>query len=158
MSFPRQVNTQPAIGVPGDFASINPRATALGGFNQFVAGPEGVSVGSFCWLDAVNSNEVHNFGTGPVLGFVGRFGLSADIFTPGPGNPDASFVIPGGQPVTVYSAGDFLVVNNGSAPTTVFPQLKAYANNDTGLVSFAATRTPAILSPICRARVTAART
>lgn len=142
MGFPKQVNTQPAIGVPGDFASINPRATALGGINAFVAGPAGVTIGAFCWFDPVLPNVVNSFGAGPVAGFVGRFGLGGDVFTPGPGNPDASFSIPAGQPVTVYSAGDFLVANNGSSPTSIFPVLKAYANNNTGLVSFAATGTP----------------
>lgn len=139
MGFPRQVNSQPAIGVAGDFASANPRYSVLAGFGAFVAGPQGTTIGAFGWADPTN-DFINSFGVGPVTGFVGRFGLRAEIITPGPGFPDASFQVLPGYDITLYSGGDFLAVNSGATATTI--GMKAYANNETGLVTFAATGNP----------------
>lgn len=140
MGFPRQVNTAYAFGVAGDFASRNPNFSVLSNANGFVAGLNGATIGAFGWADPTNT-YINSTGSGPVTGFVGRFGLSADIQTPGPGYPDASFTIPAGAPMTVFNGGDFLVVNN-SANSTVVGQ-KVYASYANGLaILFAATGTP----------------
>jgi hypothetical protein len=142
-----QVYDLPGIGVAGDFASANPRFTALAGPGGFVAGPAGVSVGQFVWasqnytgaesyqgsFDPDNTpTVVNNYGTGSVLGFVGRAqqGLNTVFLS------DASMLLPVGFPVTVFSGGDFLIVNSGSAQC--FPDYQCVALLATGLAQFQA--------------------
>jgi hypothetical protein len=139
--FPRLVNTQQAPGVEGDFVGANPRFTVLAGQSAFSAAAAGVVVGAFCWADATN-HFLSSTGVGSVTGFMGRQGQRADIVTPGPGFPDASMMILGGSFVTAYSGGDFFVRNNGSTTTVIGN--KAYAFNNSGLASFAATGTPTV--------------
>jgi hypothetical protein len=142
MGFPTSVNVQQAPAVAGDFASGNPRATVLAGQGALVAGAAGVVVGRFAWLSAAqidNDNAaslVNNFGAGPVAGFVHREqqGLITTYLA------DASMVVPQGFPVTLFSGGDFWVVNAGSTEALVGQ--KAYAGYADGKVSFAATGTP----------------
>ncbi len=152
MSFPRQVNVQPAIAVEGDFSSINPRATVIAGVGAFIAAAAGITVGAFAWADPTFTYLSSN-GAGPVTGFIGREGLRADIVTPGPGYPDSSMVILGGSYITAYSSGDFYVRNNGSTTSAIGQ--KAYAFNATGLVSFAATGTPPAAAALSSGSVTA---
>jgi len=136
MGFPQQVNGEQGYGVAGDFCDANPRSTVVppipGG--SFIAGPEGVAVGRFAWSDA--NGVVHNFGAGAPTGFVHREWNA--IITAFMGS--TSLVIPGGLPVTLFSAAGFLATNSGSSATAVGQ--KAYANNATGLVTFAATGNP----------------
>lgn len=141
------VNTLPAPAVAGDFASANPRFTALAGPGAFVAGVAGVTIGRFVWsgnsqtLDPDNAPQVvNNFGWGSVLGFVGRH-QQALITT---FLADASMVLPSGFMTTVYSGGDFWAQNDG-ATRAVIGQ-KAYADLATGKVSFAATASPATVT------------
>lgn len=145
MGFQSQVNTQQAIGVEGDFASANPRATALAGPGGFVAGASGVTIGRFCWgappVDQDGTNQVINsFGTGQPLGFVHRDQqalITAFL-------QEESMVIPQGYMVTVFSEGDFLVKNTGA--TEALPGMKAYANYSNGAVTFAAAGAPGTAS------------
>jgi hypothetical protein len=139
--FQTQVNTQPAIGVRGDFASSNPRFNALAGPGAFVAGAQGVSVGYFAWATAPNDTNgtpaiVNNFGVGSVTGFIGlaQQGLITQYLS------DAAMIIPQGFGVTIFSGGDFLVTNDGS--TQALPGQKAYANLSNGKVSFAPSGSP----------------
>ena len=69
MGFISAVNSQPGIGVPGDFASANPRAVSIGSSGQYKAGSAGVYVGRFCWI---TNGRVYNTGVGKPDGFVGR--------------------------------------------------------------------------------------
>lgn len=137
--FQTQVNVQPAIGVEGDFASRNPRYTVLAGQGALVAGPAGVTVARFAWATnlQVDNDEapasVANTGLGVPTGFVGR-NLQALITQY---LASASMLIPAGEPVTLFSGGDFLVKNAGSAYAA--PGMKAYANLADGSVTFAAT-------------------
>lgn len=136
------VNTVPAPAVAGDFASANPRFTALAGPGGYVAGALGTLVGAFCWQDWSfldpdgNPTNINSFGGGPVTGFIARYqqGLITQFLQ------DASMVIPPGFDVTVMSGGDFWVVNNGT--TFAVQGQKAYANCANGLVNFAATGSP----------------
>ena len=139
--FPNVVNVQPAIAVEGDFASTDTnKFSTIAGVGAFIAGAAGVTVGGFCWQDPVDPTKLNSFGAGPVLGFMARQGLRADIITPGPGYPQASMLVLGGSFITAFSAGDFFVRNSGS--TTAVAGQKAYANFQTGLVSFAAAGSP----------------
>jgi len=76
MPFQKSVGTQPAPAVAGDFASANPRLSALAGPGGFIAGPNGLVVGRFAWqsMNVVDSNDapaqVNNTGSGIVTGFV----------------------------------------------------------------------------------------
>lgn len=136
--FQSQVNTVPAPGVVGDFASGNPRAAVLAGPGGLVAGVSGAYVGRFAW--AVNPDDadgapsfVNNYGTGSVTGFVHREqqGLITVYLQ------EASLLVPAGFPITLFDAGDFWVKNDGA--TTAYPGQKAYANFADGKATFAAT-------------------
>lgn len=52
MSFQNQVNIQPALAVPGDFASLNPTATFPAGEGALVAAAGGCTVAAFGWVQA----------------------------------------------------------------------------------------------------------
>lgn len=120
-SFQTSVNRYNPLGVEGDFASANPRATALtpgfdvNGFqiSGFVAGPGGVIIGNFAWL-ASDGITVNSFATGAVkpTGFVHRDqqGLNTAFLQA------AGTLIPEGFPVTLMVEGDFLdLIVGGSA-------------------------------------------
>lgn len=143
--FQTQVGVQPAPAVAGDFASSNPRQVVLAGPGGLVAGSAGVTIARFAWAnlsikDADNSPAVvNNFpvgGGGAPTGFVHRAqqGLNTTFLS------DASMVVPSGFPITLFSAGDFFVKNDGA--TQALPGQKAYANYADGRVTFAATGSP----------------
>lgn len=134
MPFPTQVNVQPAPAVVGDFASYNPRAFVVAGPGGLVAGPEGVTVGYFAWIDPANETIVHNYGTGIPAGFVVRQGQEGLITTY---LAEASLVIPGGQPISLLDVGDVWALNGGSSEAVAGQ--KAYAAYGSGVISFAAT-------------------
>lgn len=76
-NFQKQVATTPAIGVPGDKASLNPFVYTD---RNFVAGDDTVTVGNFVWDDPDNPTDYHgsgvfkalSSGTGQPLGIVQR--------------------------------------------------------------------------------------
>ena len=141
MPFPNQVYVQPGAGVPGDFASLNPRFTYNAGPGALVAGPNGLTIGQFAWVDPSGDGVVNNTGIGPVSGFVGRQGQQALITVY---LAESSQVIPGGNPVTLYTGGDFWVINSGAGEALIGQ--KAYANYSNGAVTFAATGSPGTAS------------
>lgn len=136
--FQTTVNGVPAPAVEGDFATTNPRFNVLAGPGGLVAGPAGVTVGRFVWLDYSGIDPdnaptiVNNFGNGPPDGFIHREqqGLIT-TFLAGSG-----MLVPGGFGITAFSGGDFWVKNNGATQATIGQ--KAFANNSDGSVSFAA--------------------
>lgn len=117
MPFQNAVNLFNPLAVAGDFASTNPRATVLAGEGALVAGPNGVTVGQFAWVSAVDGRTVNNFPIGPndLFGFVHRDqqALITKYLA------EASNVIPPGFPVTLFDAGDFWDLVAGSTPATV---------------------------------------
>jgi hypothetical protein len=153
-----QVNVQPGVGIEGDFASNNPRATVNIGAGGLVTGPAGATVGRFVWptgpFDPDNTpiqvaNNYSGFGipsnvlTGGVsgqanipLGFLSRRqeGIITQYLQ------DATLLIPQGFQVHVFSEGDFWVKNNGTSQSQLGQ--KAYANLSTGAVSFGPTGQP----------------
>jgi hypothetical protein len=115
-SFQTRVNLYNPLGVEGDFASANPRATALtpeGG--ALVAGSAGVTIGKFAWIEA-DGRTVTNAGQSSAQpdGFVHRDqqGLLTEYLQA------AGSVIPPGFPVTLMVRGDFLAKNAGPSALT----------------------------------------
>ncbi|MDR3534018.1 MAG: hypothetical protein P4L90_26060 [Rhodopila sp.] len=130
-----------APGVAGDFASANPRATNLSSqiYNStgFQAGPNGLTIGLFAWLDQATYQFANNYGPGAPAGFVhnSHEALITTYLTA------YGMTIPAGFPCSdIFDAGDFFVVNNGTNEAT--PGMKAYANNVTGVATFAAAGAP----------------
>lgn len=141
-----QVYNQPAIGTPGDRASLNPIVTYDAGPGGLVADASGVSIGAFAWVTSpTDPNGTGTFatqakGAGSVAGFVYNVTQALNtVFL-----SDGSMAIPSGLPVALATQGDFIVVNNGS--TEAIPGQKCYASFGTGLASFAATGSPTTAS------------
>ncbi len=123
-SFQTRVNIYNPYGVEGDFASENPRASALtpdGG--SLIAGPNGVTIGQFAWI-AADGRTVTNQGQYPAQpdGFVHRAqqGLLTQYLQA------AGTLIPPGFPVTLSVAGEFLDINTG--PSTLARRGNIYAS------------------------------
>lgn len=137
MGFPTSMNVTQAPGVEGDFASANPRHSALsptgdGTLSGFIAGALGLTIGRFCWA-ASDGVTVSNSGQGAPLGFVHR-DMQALITT---FLTDSSLVIPEGLQVgNIFDGGDFWAKNvTGSAITR---GMKAFASFIDGSVRFGA--------------------
>jgi hypothetical protein len=133
-SFQTRVNLYNPLGVEGDFASANPRATALTpGDGALVAGPNGVTIGKFAWIES-DGRTVTNSGQNLAVpdGFVHRDqqGLLTEYLQA------AGMLIPPGFPVTLMVAGDFLAVNNG--PSSLPRGGKLYASFYDGSVQTSA--------------------
>jgi hypothetical protein len=136
MGFQTAVNTVPAVGVAGDFASSNPRAATIAGPGGLVSGSEGVTVGRFAWIDPGDLSTVHNYSSGInslPSGFVHRQQQASitNLLS------ESSMVILGGQQMGLMASGDYWVKNDGAAQAV--PGQKAYADLTTGKVTFAAT-------------------
>jgi hypothetical protein len=141
--YQQQVYNQPAIGVPGDMVTANPRATFLAGPGGLVAGPNGCVVGRFAWVtppvdpngtDQIASNVN---GSGNVAGFCYNDTQALNtVFL-----SDGSMVIPQGLPVALAIQGDFLVNNAGTVEAIPYVS-KAYANFADGSVSFGPAGSP----------------
>lgn len=142
--FQTQVFNQPVMAIAGDFASLNQYLNYNAGPGGLVAGVGGVQIGRFAWVyppdDPNGTNKiVLNNGAGPVAGFVHREQQGSIVtFLQFAGGG-----ILQGQQMGLMIGGDFWVVNNGT--TEAFPQdpaggaaSKAFANLQTGLVSFGA--------------------
>ena len=140
-NFQRQVNSQPAPAVEGDFASTNPRWSVLAGPGGLVAG-NFLIVGHAAWvtppLDGDGFPAVANsFGSGPITGILHR--EQQALFTQY--LQETSMQVPQGFNITLMSSADFWVKNNGSSAAQV--GMKAYANFNNGEFTFAATASPA---------------
>jgi hypothetical protein len=114
--FQNKVNLQQAPAVAGDFASSNPRASVLAGEGALIAGPGGVTVGRFAWIEP-DGRTVVNFGTAPAkpAGFVHREQQALITVYLG----EASNVIPEGFPVILHDEGDFFAANAGPSASTI---------------------------------------
>ena len=141
MPFQTVTNAVQAPGMAGDFASANPRATLLSNVDYnsagFRAGSNGLTIGLFTWLDPATYTFASNSGAGAPNGFVHREaqGLITTYLT------EYGYTIPAGFGCScIFDSGDFFVVNNGT--TEAAPGMKAYANNTTGVATFAATGSP----------------
>jgi len=140
--YQQQIYNQPAIGVPGDLATSNPRATLDVGPGGLVADTGGITVGNFAWVipptDPNGANQIATQanGSGNVAGFCENSTQALNtVFL-----SDGTLVIPEGLPVTLFTQGDFIVTNSGSTEAQV--GFKAYATFGTGAVTFAASGSP----------------
>ena len=103
MGFQTTVQPYAAPAVEGDFASSNPRATAVTPVDgaAHVAGVGGLTVARFGWSNA--SGVVLNSGSGAPTGFIKRE-MQALIIT---WLAESGLTIQDGLPVTLFNAGDF---------------------------------------------------
>jgi hypothetical protein len=132
MAFQGTVNVTQAPAVAGDFASTNPRHSVLSVPGGFVAGTNGLTVGLFAWADSTGI-ILSNAGSGTPTGFLHR-DLQGLIGTYLAGS---GMTVPAGFGIgELFNGGDFWVKNAGAGAVTV--GMKAFANNTTGAVSFAA--------------------
>lgn len=107
--FQGQVNTLPAIGVPGQHMSTNPLVSTQKGY----CAADTVTIGGFVWavtVDEKNDAFVKSKGTGAPLGFAVR-----EITNPLGYNESASKTVPKGFPVSVAVKGDFAVITATTA-------------------------------------------
>lgn len=102
MSFQKQVNITPALGVAGEFASVNPFFSLVAGEGQLTAGDDGLTVGVFGFADMATGKVSNAYADGNRIGFVIR-NYNALITTYG---AQSSMVIPAGHVVTLISNGD----------------------------------------------------
>lgn len=104
----KQVNTLPAIGVPGQHMSTNPLVSTQKGY--CAAAP--VNIGGFVWAAPAEGNDafVKSTGTDTPLGFAVR-----EITNPLGYNQPASNTVPTGFPVSVAVQGDFAVITRTAA-------------------------------------------
>lgn len=106
--FQGQVNTLPAIGVPGQHMSTNPLVSAQKGY----CAADTVTIGGFVWAATKDKNSafVKSTGEGAPLGFAVR-----EITNPlGYNQPDSN-TVPQGFPVSVAVKGDFAVITRTEA-------------------------------------------
>ena len=133
MPFQTSINVTQAPGVPGDFATANPRRSTPAGSGAYVAGNNGLTVGLFAWADTATNTILSNTGTGVPTGFVHRELQALIVNYLG----EYSMTIPAGMGVgSLFSGGDFMVKNAGAGAATV--GMKAFANTTNGTISFAA--------------------
>lgn len=128
MPFQTTVNDELPLPTAGSFASTNPRHCLVAGDSQYVAGPLGVTVGAFCW---VNGTKAQSYSTGVRPDGIVSNELQATITT---WLAETTYTINAGLPVNPYSAGDFWMKMVGSATRGQ----KVYADLSTGLISRAA--------------------
>lgn len=143
-AFQTSVSTQQAPAVAGDPASTNPRSSVLAGQNGSAAGlkagPLGLTIGLFAWLDVTRmfaNNYAQPGSSAAPNGFAMRNqdAIITAYLT------EAGMTIPAGFPVgNVMDSGDYWVVNAGA--TESVPGNKAYATLATGVATFAATGAP----------------
>jgi hypothetical protein len=147
MGFPRQVNVQAAPAVLGDFCDNNPRATVNAGQGALVAGPGGVTVGRFAWVNPEDGRTVNNYGAGAPSGFVLRDqqAIITEYLA------ETTLTMYPGAPITLFAAGGFWVVNAGASSTAVGQA--AYAQNSTGAVQFGSNFTGASVTGSIAANV-----
>ena len=128
MPFQKQVNITPAPAVAGDFASSNPRSHVVGGEGGYVAASGGVTVGRFAWI---TGDTAASTGSGVPDGLVHREN-NAQITTY---LAESGNTILQGQPVTIFSKGDFFVTATVGAAVK---GNKVFAKLTDGTVQFAA--------------------
>lgn len=130
MPFQTQVNVEPAIGVAGRFASNNPYATYVAGEGALVAGPNGLTVAAFAWVDSETltaSNAQPSGNTAAPDGFVFNDGSAsiANIYS------ESTMTFPSGYMVTLMVAGDFYAVTTTAATVGQ----KIFASTTNGAIS-----------------------
>lgn len=140
MAFQNAVAVTPGIGIPGDFASTNPRQFLVSGTldQRMVADAAGVTMGRFAILNAngtVTSKPAFADVSLSRLGFVHRVVGSALITQ---WLAETSMVIPQGRPVELFAKGDFFAVADAITGSPV-RGAKIIWDPATGLINVGAT-------------------
>lgn len=138
MPFQTTVRIQPSPAVEGDFASADPWASVIAGPGALVAGPLGLTVARFAWIDSTGTFAA-NSGTGAPAGFVHR-GSNMALITQF--LAETSMLVPAGMGVTLHSAGVFWARNAGANVTAI--NQKVYATFGTGQITTGPTATPPV--------------
>jgi len=135
--FQTRVNRNPPLAVAGAFASMNPRATVLGGAGQFRSG-NGTNylgqqnlavVGNFAWFAGQFAGSQKPSGAS-VVGFVAN---ELQTVIPFPSSSDANYpnvvrlAVENGFPVTGFTVSDNWAVPVGAVNGIVSPGDKVYA-------------------------------
>jgi hypothetical protein len=142
--FQNQVYITPAQGLPGDFASSNPRECKLSSTGIMVADSSGVKVGQFCVLNA-NGTVTSVPGAAPSgdlsrLGFVHRE-WNAQITTY---LAESGYTIQAGQAVAAFGSGDFFINADAITGTPARGAIIAW-DTTTGLINVGATPTATLI-------------
>jgi hypothetical protein len=129
--FQTQVETDMAPALAGDFASANPRQMVVAGPLGLQAGPNGLTVGRFAWLDwpadfRGSAAMANNYGTGAPDGFVHR---EQQAFITGYLSY-ASNLLPAGFETSLVYSGDLWALNDDTVQ--INPGDQIYADNSTG--------------------------
>lgn len=113
--FQTFVNRDPSPAVQGDFASMNPRATALAGAgafrsglgNNYLSAQNLAVITNFAWAQDFYAGAQKPVGAS-VLGFVANeLQTNIPFLAPGAGNNPTRFAVENGFPVTLFTHGDF---------------------------------------------------
>ena len=120
-TFQNVVNIEPAAGLPGGYAAVNPIVSTPRGFIAKAA----VTAGCFCWEDGSDAGQVNPGGSGMPLGLVVR-----EVNAPMGTNAAYTNAVPIGSTVTVAVEGDFYV----AVTADVTKGQKVFANTTTGAV------------------------
>lgn len=129
--FQTFVNNELPIGVAGDFASANPRASVVGGPGAYVAPAAGVNVGVFAWFDPTTGVASNYYKANSFLAFIHR--ENQGLITAFLGF--ASVQVQQGRPVTGQTRGDYYA--NFASGAAVGQ--KVYANPVNGVATAANT-------------------
>lgn len=121
-TFQNVVKTEPAIGLPGGYAAVNPIVSTPRGYIAKTA----CTVGGFVWEDSTDAGQVNPSGSGQPLGFAVR-----EVNVPMATNVAYTNVVPVGATVTVAVEGDFFV----QPAASVTKGQKVFASLTTGAVS-----------------------
>ena len=119
--FQKAVAVTPGIGIPGDFASTNPRQHVVSGTadQRMVADAAGVTMGKFAILNTdgtVTEKPAFANVTASRVGFVHRVQGTALITT---WLGESTMLIPQGRGVELFSCGDFFVSADAVTGTPV---------------------------------------
>lgn len=120
-TFQNVVNIEPAAGLPGGYAAVNPIVSTPRGFIAKAA----VTAGCFCWEDSTNAGQVNPGGSGMPLGLVVR-----EVNAPMATSVAYTNAVPVGSTATVAVEGDFYV----AVTADVTKGQKVFANTTTGAV------------------------
>ena len=125
-TFQNVVNIEPAAGLPGGYAAVNPIVSTPRGYIAKAA----VTAGCFCWEDSTNAGQVNPSGSGVPLGLVVR-----EVNAPMGTDRAYTNAVPAGSTATVAVAGDFYVavtaaVTKGQKVSTREPLGKVGKNAD----------------------------
>jgi hypothetical protein len=129
--FQSFVNNELPLGVAGDFAGANIRATVAAPPFGYVAAGGGVLVGAFGWGNPATQIASNYYQPNSSLGFVHRENNALITSFLG----IASMLIPQGLRVTLFNQGDFFGTFSGAATVGQ----KVYCDPVTGLLSANAT-------------------